>query len=268
MKIQILFLVVILSIPGPFVLSGLSSSPDKSGDKATKSKLDVLKKDIKNLNSQIIKLTPESHELHDYFIESNLSIARLVGFIEQDVTAGDLDAAGRGLKEAEFLSSFLKEELSVIRAHDNASFRVIDVTSFGLKGDGVSDNSDPLQRLLTTVKNYKGHHLKLLFPEGNYYIKAKPEGKAISLKDMENIMFEGSGKVTLIFNGQEPGANLDIQNCRNLEFRNISIDMNPLPFTMGTIVSVEDGNKIIIKRYGNSKTVLLKKILADEENAD
>jgi len=246
MKTKILFIVVFLGMLKSIITSGYGPVQYQSNEKTFTHKTEAINKEIQKIKNQIVRITPESHELHDYFIESAGIIERLMGYIKEDIKEGYQVEARLGLKEAEFLSSFLKEELSVTQVRNKTLYKEIDVTESGLKGDGVSDNNEPLRELLAAVEKDHGH-IKLLFPEGEYYIKAKPGEKAIILKDQENITFEGLGKVTLIFDGHQAGATLFIQNCKNLEFRNISIDMKPLPFTMGTIVSVIDGNKIIIK---------------------
>jgi len=94
----------------------------------------------------------KSHELHDYFIESAGIIERLMGYIKEDIKEGYQVEARLGLKEAEFLSSFLKEELSVTQVRNKTLYKEIDVTESGLKGDGVSINNEPLRELLAAVE--------------------------------------------------------------------------------------------------------------------
>ncbi|MDQ1296067.1 MAG: hypothetical protein QG611_45, partial [Bacteroidota bacterium] len=93
MKIKILLLLVFPGMVKSFILPASGSFPDQYREKEFKSKIEAISKEIKDINGKIIKITPESHELHEYFIESYGIIERLVGFIKEDIAREDWIAA-------------------------------------------------------------------------------------------------------------------------------------------------------------------------------
>ena len=205
------------------------------------------KNKIQNIKALTTEITPISHELHDYFQESVGIIERLLNYVQLDAAKGESVDVNVGINEAQFLSSYLKEELNVAATNDKVDCQEIDVTNHGLKGDGVTNNKEPLEKLLSSLKENRGR-VKLLFPPGKYFIRGKSGESTLSLVGLENIVFKGLGNATLIFDGHVVSShNILVRDCRNLEFRNLSVDIEPLICTLGEITSVESGNKIIIK---------------------
>lgn len=214
---------------------------------ALSKQLSALQNETQDLATVLSDSVPASHELSDYFKESLAVIQRSLGFIRQDIEEGNWINAGIGLKEAAFLASFLREELKVSAEREAAKYREIDVTTFGLVGDGQTDNFPKFQSMLAEIKGYD-QHVRLLFPEGNYVIKIPGKEDGISISGQKNLTFEGVGKVRFVFDASQ-GAhhNVSVANSSNIEFRNISTDMDPLPFTMATIKAVPSGNEILVK---------------------
>ncbi len=209
--------------------------------------IDERKEDIKSIRAQAALTTPVSHQLHAYVGESIGIVERLLTYVENDLGNGDMIAARVGMSEAGFLTSFLQEELAIAGQRDTARYEVIDVTQHGLKGDGIRENDEALNGLLASLKNNDGH-VKLVFPEGDYYIKGKPGEYGLLLDGLENVTFQGIGNTTLLFDGLVTESKMVlIENCINLEFSNLSIDMRPIVCTLGEIVSVEGGKHIVIQ---------------------
>lgn len=150
------------------------------------------------------------------------------------------------MREAEFLAGFLNEELQVARSYDQSKAYIIDVTAHGLKGDGQFNNELVLRKLIKECRRTKTFQ-KLLFPQGEYFFSNSPGRSSIELIGIDNLTFEGRGKVTLLFDGKSVSVNnLLIESSRNLAFKNLTIDNRPLPFTLETIVAVNSGNEIDI----------------------
>lgn len=212
-----------------------------------KQKIERISKEVNIIKAHIDTVAPVSHELHDYFAESSGIIERLLGYVEIDIANGELLAAKISVGEAEFLSSYLKEEIMVAVTNDTSVFEEIDVTKHGLKGDGIFNNKEPLEKLISSFKESE-KRVKLVFPSGKYFIKGKSGESALNLVNLENLVFKGLGNATLLFDGSVVSDHfILIENCKNLEFKNLSMDVDTLICTLGEITSVESSNKIVIK---------------------
>ncbi len=85
--------------------------------------------------------------------------------------------------------------------------------------------------------------LRLLFPPGDYYF-AGPEGAAggsIVLEDVENLVLEGEDGARIVTSGAAmAGDSIRLERCRNITLRNLTLDMDPLPFVFGGITAKDD----------------------------
>ena len=111
-----------------------------------------------------------------------------------------------------------------------------------LAGGSVLANAafDPMEFVREEVA--KGNK-NIVVPPGTY--KISPKGKIyLELKDLVDttILFDNV-KVIGTVNVQM----LDIENCRNLTLRGLTVDYDPLPFTQGRITSVDKDRSWVVK---------------------
>ena len=217
-----------------------------SGDTLSE-QLSTLQNTTRQLETRLSDPVFASGELANYFKESLSIIQRSLGYIQSDLKKGNVVNAGIGLKEAAFLTSFLEEELDVHAQREAATPRQIDVTTFGLMGDGQTDNFSKFKTMLAELKR-DNQHVELLFPEGDYVVKMPKNTNGITISEQRNLTFKGLGRTRFLFDASQGGShNIAILNSTNIAFRNISIDMDPTPFTLGTILSVPSGNQILVE---------------------
>lgn len=215
---------------------------------------------LSRTRARIDTVAPVSHELHDYFLE-------LLGIVERMSLRSVEQRA-----ELEFLLFFLEEELEVSERRASAGTQEITVADRGLVGDGETDNGPALRNLIDELRQTR-EFVRVVFPPGIYYVSGRPGHATIEIDGLEHVTFEGRGSVTVLFDGSlgtdargpapgtstpngagqafsastAPRDNLRIHRCVDLEFRNLSIDMRPVPFTVGTITAIEGGNRIVIE---------------------
>ena len=90
------------------------------------------------------------------------------------------------------------------------------------------------QMIQTAIKN---HQNKLILPAGICRVD-----RTIDLVGLTDFTLEGapSGGTTLIFSPNRPSFN--IRENQQITLRNLQIDFAPVPFTQGTVLSVDGGN--------------------------
>ncbi len=81
-----------------------------------------------------------------------------------------------------------------------------------------------------------------VLPEGDVEV----DSPVILEGTVKNLEINGYGKSRLIFKTLKEAFFLN--GCRNVSFKGFSIDYNPLPFTQGTITSI-DGNRVAFKLH-------------------
>ena len=98
-------------------------------------------------------------------------------------------------------------------------------------------------RMLARLKEAAESGQKTLDFRADNYRLATTEGKAfIELRDAEDLTVNFHG-ATIWFE-QQKGL-LRIMNCRSLTLKNVSLDMDPLPFFQGEVVAMNPGKKTI-----------------------
>ena len=232
-------------------------------------------RDISIVRRRIDEVAPISHELHDYFLESVDIIARLEGFIREDIANEDKTSLEMNKRDADYLLSFLDEEIEIVAKHAKAVYRDVDVTEYDLVGDGTTDNGVAFRRLIDSVQDMgkdthtgstngaasdttsgsangaaerSDEYVRILFSPGVYYFTNEIGVATIELRGLERVVFEGRGDVTLLCDGRAgTKENILIAGCRDLEFRNLTIDNSPTPFTLGSIAEIENGTTIVVE---------------------
>ena len=97
--------------------------------------------------------------------------------------------------------------------------RGVDVRLFGVKGDGVTNDTDKLNNALLFLKDF--NYSNLFFPNGEYLLDK------IHYDDHLNIIGESKEKTLLMFNRGEENfiqINSDRFNKKNLSLKNVTID--------------------------------------------
>ncbi|MDP6629547.1 MAG: right-handed parallel beta-helix repeat-containing protein [Kiritimatiellia bacterium] len=129
--------------------------------------------------------------------------------------------------------------LTVIVCHSQeAGAATISVKNFGVAGDGTSDDGPAIRKAVEAATK-GGPGTKLVFESKAYRLGANKGGNGqIRLVDVDGLTIDGNGS-TLLLHPQN--GMFDVLKCRNVVIRGFTIDFDPLPFTQGTISSVDAG---------------------------
>ncbi len=110
------------------------------------------------------------------------------------------------------------------------------VSDFGaLPGDG-KNAADAINAALKEAAVKGG--AAVIFEKGVYRVKAVGDGKGqsvLTLKGAKNVIIEGNG-ATLVCETPLAGV-LQLYECENVIVRNFTIDYDPLPFSVGKVIS-------------------------------
>ena len=183
---------------------------------------------------------------------------RLCDCVAANLDKGGTDgfgAAELGLEDlGEFLRSF-EDEASFWKSNPlNPAVKpvVIDIRSFGAKGDGVADDSAAFAQVVASVKGLGGAPCIVKVPAGNYLLSerrteqieldvptTKLEGQLL-LSGVRNcaIVGDGAGCTRITFcNYNATGLNL--LKCENVTVKGVELAWRELPFVQGTVVSFD-----------------------------
>ncbi|MHB1457022.1 MAG: right-handed parallel beta-helix repeat-containing protein [Armatimonadota bacterium] len=135
-----------------------------------------------------------------------------------------------------------------VRAEDEGEKpMIIDVTKFGaVPNDGKNDTPAVQKAILECAKNPGA---TLVFPKGRYDLHADPKGPGFmfSLNGIKGLTVDGQGSefichgITGIFG---------LGGCKDIVFRNFTIDFERPPFSVGTVIAVE-GNHFDVRIFDN-----------------
>ncbi len=200
---------------------------------------------LEKLERRFAAHVPEDDILHGYFAESLGILDRLLAALsslKRTTRGGEDELVETRLwemhrLEAETLLSFLAEELKADERRKQLTYKVLEATAVGMIGDGQTNNRAILDQIIAECKKEQTP-LRLVFPAGDYYF-AGPEGAAtgsIVLQDVHDLILEGEDGARILTSGSfMAGDSIRIERCGNLAFRNLILDMTPLPFVAGTI---------------------------------
>jgi hypothetical protein len=128
--------------------------------------------------------------------------------------------------------------VAVAIAHHSPDARAasIYVNDFGVAGDGKVDDGPAIRKAVdAAIKSGPG--AKLIFERNTYRLGPNKGGNGqIRLIDVDGLTIDGNGS-TLLLHPQN--GMFDVVKCRDVVIRGFVIDFDPLPFTQGTIHTVE-----------------------------
>lgn len=150
--------------------------------------------------------------------------------------------------------------------------KVINVTDFGAKGDGKTDNTEPFRLALARAMSFRGKYAcTIQIPDGVFYFaeprmqvpfqtdylvppekgggleKIRKTNGYIVIGNQKDLTLTGSGNTELLFQLPLPGVScIKLGACDNVTVKNLSIDYKMRPFTQGTIMEVDTENASIL----------------------
>lgn len=141
---------------------------------------------------------------------------------------------------------------------------VINVTDYGAKGDGVTDNVEPFRKALVRALQLRGKYAcTIKIPDGVFFF-GKPRMQVpfnsnfftppekgggldqirttngyIVIGNQKDLTIAGSGKTELLFDAPLGTIScIKLGACENVTLKDLSIDYKKRPFTQGTITEV------------------------------
>ena len=207
--------------------------------------VEKLEGDFERVKNRIQQQDTSKHLLAEYLEDQQEIVDRLIAAIKEDEADTDsLMAHEIPLQKEECaqLISSLNQEIELIRL--NASFKkegyhILNVKDYGAKGDGITNDRESIRKCFEKVSEL-GDAVKVIFPEGVYSMDMNetenPAGHLV-LQSLNNLIIEGKGDVTLLMKTYRTG--IRVEDCYNVQVKNITIDYDPLPFTQGYITNVD-----------------------------
>lgn len=117
----------------------------------------------------------------------------------------------------------------------SAAPKVISAKGFGVVGDGKTDDGPAIRKAVAAAVK-AGPGAELVFEKRTYRLGMHEGAANISLSDVTDLAIDGKGSLLLV---HPRNGVFDVRRCRNVTIRGFAIDFSPLPFTQGTIRSVD-----------------------------
>ena len=207
-----------------------------------------LESDFDRVKKRIHQQDSDQHVLWEYLLDQQEIIERLISGIKEDETTPDsLMAHEIPLQKEECvqLIASLNQEMDLIRLNasvESKGYNLLNVKDFGAKGDGIANDRESIMKCFEKASAL-GDGVKVIFPEGIYSMdideSENPDGHLV-IHSLKNLVIEGNGNVTLLMKTYRTG--IRVENCFNVQIKNITIDYDPLPFTQGYITNVDKRN--------------------------
>ncbi len=125
--------------------------------------------------------------------------------------------------------------------------QVYDITDYGAIADGSTDCRPAMSKLLEDLGN--SENATIIFPKGNYYLETGiypghtgSFGSLFNISQLKNLTIDGKGS-ELIFGGIK--GVFHFTGCENVRIQDFSIDWKRPPFSVGEVVSSEDGSFVV-----------------------
>ncbi|MBI4979198.1 MAG: hypothetical protein HZC28_17080 [Spirochaetes bacterium] len=115
------------------------------------------------------------------------------------------------------------------------------VDDLGAKPDGTSDAAPAIYRAAASATQTAAASAVIEFSTGVYYVMPPVTNQiaALDFSGISNVTFRGKGTNTVILVGRPPYGAFRFSRCLNIAVENIAIDYAVVPFTQGTIDSVD-----------------------------
>lgn len=257
----------------------LCQSVDKTKIKAdVENSLKLLKSESPAIEAFIKTSRDEKHVLADCFAKRFEITGRLGIYLEGLLKSGEPDAllfARQGMRELqELLAYFKKMRVRGEFLKSAPPEKILNVRDFGAKGDGVRNDAPAFAKALEAAKK-ADCRVRLFIPAGTYLFgryevtrsfpvdsdgwrvpkpdyssKVQSELNELhipALRNYKNLTIEGEKGSLLL--GDDPGIGFFLLiNCEYLSVKNLEFDYRNLPFTQGTIVSVDGKNSFVTMR--------------------
>jgi hypothetical protein len=189
-----------------------------------------------------------------YYFDRRLGIIdRLREAIATDESASiqfHVDDATMQRHQLAVFEETLREDLDRLernRGYDfEAPANTVDVRDLGASGDGDEDDHAALTEAVERARE-RGPGTRIYLPAGTYAISS-----GWHVFDLRDVLIQGEPGTTIV--GQNMGVPDDVDGftqltnvarCENVRFENLSFDLDPLPFTQGTITAVDASTRSI-----------------------
>ncbi|UXX80068.1 right-handed parallel beta-helix repeat-containing protein [Reichenbachiella carrageenanivorans] len=119
----------------------------------------------------------------------------------------------------------------------------ISVADFGAIPDDGKDDIGAIDRAISKAiaKASEDRPVELIFEKGIYDLFARDEvSHAFEIREMKYVVVNGNGAELVIHNPQSGFVKL--LNCKNIIFKDMVVDYDPLPFTQGIVVALDTIN--------------------------
>ena len=123
----------------------------------------------------------------------------------------------------------------------------IRVSEFGAKPDDNKDDLPAIRNALIKIEE-SGLPAELVFEEGTYTLDVPEDEKyAFSLSELKNILISGNGAEFVVTN---PLAGfMRLMDSDKVLFRGFSLDYDPLPFSQGDVIEVDEEGFIEVRLH-------------------
>ena len=125
---------------------------------------------------------------------------------------------------------------------------VLNVTTYGAVGDGVTDDYPAFVAALDAVAQLSPAQVILQIPDGSYRLalsqSADSSAGHLKISGISNLTVEASNQATLIC-GSPYHHGIYINASDNITVRNLAVDYDPLPHTQGTVVATTPASRYV-----------------------
>jgi hypothetical protein len=117
--------------------------------------------------------------------------------------------------------------------------QIFHAEDYGKAGEGVSDSTKAIQTAIdTAIKAGSGSVVQL--QKGRYKISAEDLQPCLKIDSANDITVQGQGKDTELIVTNPRASAIYLTNSRNVFVKSLAIDYDPLPFTQGRIIDVNN----------------------------
>ena len=145
------------------------------------------------------------------------------------------------MKQILLISLMVLIPIYSVRANKEKPRLILRVESFGVVGDGKT-NDGPALRKLFEKASALNRPAKIIFQKNTTYYLGKEENHPVGslfLDRANDLIVEGNNCLLLVDPNRRP---FEIYRSNNITIRNFQIDYSPLPYTQGRITKIDNSN--------------------------